>query len=346
MNPHGQHFLLSAEARSLSIKRLHRMSDEEAFALFRELRWGKGDEVTCPGCGSHARHWFIKTRRQWRCRDCRHTFSVTSGTIFAFHKLPLKDYLIAIAIFTNAVKGISALQLARDLDVQYKTAFVLAHKIRESLMEHRDESALAGEIHLDGAYVNGHIRPKNKKAERIDRRLAKHQKPGKRCVFVMRQKCAEIAGSRMTGANKTLTFILKNENQADVSKLANVFVLKGSVICADESNAYDPLHAKFDTRRVNHQQEYRADDGTTNNLAESYFSRFRRMQYGQMHRFGNLYLANYANEAAYREDTRRTPNGEIFMDIAKKCAQTRTHHDWCGYWQGNRRQHERLGMAA
>lgn len=86
----------------------------------------------------------------------QHTFSVTSGTIFAFHKQPLKDYLIAIAIFTNAVKCISALQLARDLDVQYKTAFVLAHKIRESLMEHRDESALTGEIHVDGAYVNGH----------------------------------------------------------------------------------------------------------------------------------------------------------------------------------------------
>jgi len=335
---HQQHFLLSAKARTLSIKRLHRMSDDDAFALFRELRWGKGEEVTCPCCGSHARHWFISTRRQWRCRDCKHTFSVTSGTIFAFHKLPLRDYLIAIAIFTNAVKGISALQLARDLDVQYKTAFVLAHKIRESLMEQRDESALVGEVHMDGAYVNGHIRPKNKKADRIDRRLAKHQKPGKRCVFVMRQKCAELAA----GARKTLTFVLKNENQADVVKLADAFVTKGSTICADEANAYDPLHAKFDTRRVNHAIEYRADDGTTNNLAESYFARFRRMQYGQVHKFGIEYLANYANEAAYREDTRRWSNGDIFDDIAKKCARTRTHHDWCGYWQGNRRRQERL----
>lgn len=337
-----QHFLLSAAARSLSLKRLYGMSDEESFSLFRELRWGKGEEVTCPCCGSVAKHYFLSTRRQWRCRDCKHTFSVTSGTIFAFHKLSLRDYLIAIAIFTNAAKGISALQLSRDLDVQYKTAFVLAHKIRESLIEHRDESALAGEVHMDGAYVNGHIRPKNKKADRIDRRLAKHQKPSKRCVFVMRQKCAEIAEGKMAGADKTLTFVIKNENQADVTKLAGAFVTVGSTICADEANAYDPLHAKFDTRRVNHQNEYRADDGTTNNLAESYFSRFRRMQYGQVHKFGTLYLASYANEAAYREDTRRWSNGNIFTDIAKKCARTRTHHDWCGYWQGNRRQTERL----
>ena len=72
------------------------------------------------------------------------------------------------------------------------------------------------------------------------------------------------------------------------------------------------------------------------------FSRFRRMQYGQMHKFGNLYLANYANEAAYREDTRRMANGEIFKDILTKCAKTRTNRDWFGYWQGNKRKEERL----
>lgn len=335
---HKQHFLLSARARTLSVRSVFEMSNEEAFALFKEVRWGKGDEVACPVCGVIGKHYFKPTRKQWQCKDCKHTFSVTSGTIFAFHKLPLKVYLAAIAIFTNAVKGISALQLSRDLGVQYKTAFVLAHKIRESLMEQRELDKLDGEIHMDGAYVNGHIRPKNKKADRIDRRLAVNQKPNKRCVFVMRQKCQELAA----GANKTLTFVLKGENQADVSTLADAYVRKGATICADESNAYDPLHAKFDTRRVNHSVEYRADDGTTNNLAESYFSRFRRMQYGQVHKFGNLYLANYANEAAYREDTRRWANGKIFTDIMTKCARTLTNRDWCGYWQGNKRQEERL----
>jgi transposase-like protein len=334
----SQHFLLSAQARTLSVRKIIELTNDQAFELFKEVRWGKGDEVVCPVCGTIGKHYFQRTRKQWRCKDCNHTFSVTSGTIFAFRKLPLRVYLAAIAIYANAVKGISALQLARDLGVQYKTAFVLAHKIRESLVEQRELEKLDGEIHMDGVYVNGHIRPKNKKEDRIDRRLAVHQKPGKRCVFVMRQKCQEFAA----GAVKTLTFVLKGENQTDVSNLADAYVKKGSVICADESNAYDPLHAKFDTRRVNHSIEYRADDGTTNNLAESYFSRFRRMQYGQVHKFGNLYLANYANEAAYREDTRRWANGRIFTDIVKKCARTLTNRDWCGYWQGNKRQQERL----
>ena len=332
-----QHFLLSANARTLSVLRVMEMSHQEAFNVLKALRWGDGEEVTCPCCAVVAKHYFQRTRKTWRCKDCGHTFSVTSGTIFAFHKLPLKVYLAAIALYANAVKGMSALQLSRDLGVQYKTAFVLAHKIRESLIEQRELHKLDGEIHMDGAYVNGYVRPKNKKSDRIDRRLAFNQKPNKRCVFVMRQKCNELAG-----AKRTLTFVIKSENQADIVNLARQHITKNSTICADENNAYDPLHGKFDTRRVNHSVEYRADDSTTNNLAESYFARFRRMQYGQVHRFGNEYLANYANEAAYREDTRRWSNGKIFNDIVEKCASTKTHRDWCGYWQGNKRLTERL----
>lgn len=336
-----QHFLLSAKARTLSVRKVMEMTDDQAFQLFKEVRWGEGEEVACPDCATVGKHYFLRTRKQRRCKDCKHTFSVTSGTIFTFHKLPLRVYLSAIAIYSNAVKGISALQLGRDLGVQYKTAFVLAHKIRESLMEQRNDRQLSGEIHMDGAYVNGHIRPKNKKEDRIDRRLTENQRPDKRCVFVMSQR-AEIDQNEIIGTKKTLTFVIKSENQTDVGNLAKEFVKKGSIICADESNAYDVLHAKFDTRRVNHSQEYRSAAGITNNLAESYFSRFRRMQYGQTHKFGNLYLANYANEAGYREDTRRLPNGEIFMDITIKCARTRTSRDWCGYWQGNKRKEERL----
>jgi rubredoxin len=66
------------------------LSNDEAFELFREVRWGAGDEVACPTCGVIGKHYFQRTRKQWRCKDCGHTFSVTSGTIFAFHKLPLR----------------------------------------------------------------------------------------------------------------------------------------------------------------------------------------------------------------------------------------------------------------
>ncbi len=104
-------------------------------------------------------YWFLRSRQQWRCRACGHTFSVTSGILFAHHKLPLQVYLGAVVIYSNAANGLSALQLSRDLDVQYKTVFVLMHKLRESLMVQRDETPLAGEVQLNEAYVGGSVRP-------------------------------------------------------------------------------------------------------------------------------------------------------------------------------------------
>jgi transposase-like protein len=138
------HFLLKAEARTLSVVEVLAMSDDDAFTLFRRVRWGDGDEVVCPHCGMVHRHYFRPARKIWRCAGCQEDFSVTSGTIFAFHKLPLRLYLAAVILFANAVKGISALQVGRDLGVSHKTAYVLLHKIRESLLVGRDESALQG----------------------------------------------------------------------------------------------------------------------------------------------------------------------------------------------------------
>jgi len=271
------HFRLRAEARSLSLVQILALSDDDAFTLFRRQRWGDGEDVVCPHCGMVHRHYFRPARKIWRCAGCREDFSVTSGTIFAFdkHKLPLRLYLAAVILFVNAVKRISPLQLGRDLGVSHKTAYVLLHKIRESLLVNREEAALQGEIHVDGAYVGGKARPANKKEDRVDRRLAENQDADRRCIVVIREAHTEAevaAGS--AGARKTLTFVRENENQADIGKLASAYVAHGSVICADESDAYDRLPAKYEVRRVNHGREYRADDGTTNNLAESVFSRF------------------------------------------------------------------------
>lgn len=337
---HQSHFLLSAAARGLSLREVFALSEAEAFELFREVRWGRDGEPVCPSCGAVERHWFLRSRQQWRCRACGHTFSVTSGTIFAHHKLPLQVYLGAVALYTNAVKGVSALQMARDLNVQYKTAFVLLHKVRESLMAQRDETPLTEAVQLDGAYVGGAVRPANRVEDRRDRRLGEHRDPDRRCILVLRQ--TPPASDTASGATRTLSFIVQRENQDDVGRLAKRFITAGTPIAADESEAYNLLHAHFPVSRVNHSQAYRAEDGTNTNQAESFHARFQRMYIGQHHHFGLSYLANYANEIAYREDTRRWSNGEIFRDILTKCARTPTHRDWCGYWQGNTGRPERL----
>lgn len=153
----------------------------------------------------------------------------------------------------------------------------------------------------------------------------------------MRQKSKKEGA----GAERTLTFIVKAENKKNIGYLVEKYIEPGSVICADENPAYDNLYLKYKLRRVNHSQEYCAADGTTNNLAESYFSRFRRLERGQV-KLTPQYLDSYANEIAYREDTRRWPNGAIFVDIAEKCLQSKPSPDWAKYCQGNKRLKENV----
>jgi transposase-like protein len=132
----SQHFLLSAKARSLSLSAVLRMTDAEVEAAFVHIRWAATDgQPVCPRCECQSVYDCRKANGapRWRCKACRKDFSLTAGTLFAFHKMPLRNYLAAIAIFCNEVKGKSALALSRDLDVQYKTAFVLAHKLREAM---------------------------------------------------------------------------------------------------------------------------------------------------------------------------------------------------------------------
>jgi len=105
----AQHFLLSSAARTLSLGAIMRMSEDEAHARFVAIRWAdNGGEAFCPRCDCTAVYAYA-ARRIWKCKACQHQFSVTSGTIFASRKLTIRDYLAAIAIFVNAVKGISAL---------------------------------------------------------------------------------------------------------------------------------------------------------------------------------------------------------------------------------------------
>src|SRR6476469_5753253 len=105
-----QHFLLSAKARTLSLKSVFSMGEDKAYETFRQLRWPETEgEPVCPRCGC-VETYEISTRRRFKCAACYHQFSVTSGTIFASRKLAFVDLLGAICLFVNAAKGLSAVQ--------------------------------------------------------------------------------------------------------------------------------------------------------------------------------------------------------------------------------------------
>jgi transposase-like protein len=318
----SQHFLLSKHARSLSLARVARMSEEEARDAFKQIRWASTEgEPVCPHCGCLGVYSY-KSRPVFKCKACDHQFSVTSGTIFASRKLPISTYLLAIAIFVNGAKGHSALQLSRDLDCQYKTAYVMAHKIREAMAAEVETMKACGEVEIDGAYFGGYVKPSNYKENRRDRRLAINQNGKRRVVVIMRER-----------EGRTLPFVFKSEAESLSTLEARIDA--SATVHADEATHWDRLHARFLTKRINHEWAY-SDEGACTNKAESFFSRLRRAEIGTHHHIAGPYLKAYAREMAWREDHRRVSNGEQYLMVANAALVHPVSRQWKGYWQRNK----------
>jgi transposase-like protein len=315
----SQHFLLSAAARTLTLAKVARMSDEEAHKQFRCIRWVETEgQPVCPRCACSA-VYEITTRKLFKCKACNHQFSVTSGTIFASRKLALRDILLAIAIFVNGAKGHSALQLSRDLGVQYKTAFVMQHKLREAMAADVTAHQPSGVVEIDGAYFGGYVKPENRREDRIDRRLAENQTGKRRVVVVMRER-----------NGRTLPFVFKSE--AASLETIERRAAAGTVIHADEASHWDRLHGVFETKRINHQEAY-SDGEACTNMAESFFSRLRRAEIGTHHHISGPYLHAYSAEMAWREDRRRVSNGEQYLMVSAATLAHPVSRTWKGYWQ-------------
>lgn len=313
----AQHFLYSAKARTLSLAQIFRLSDDEAYALLKNMRW-EGGEPSCPHCGS-LEPYKIATRRIFKCREreCRKQFSLTSGTIFASHKLPLRDYLAAIAIFVNGAKGVSALHLGRDLNISYKSAFVLAHKLREAMAAYQT-STLDGIVEIDGGYFGGFVRKPNLRAERVDRRRREVKSDKRKAVVVARKRRGRTATAVFGREGDSTGFILSR-------------VAPTAVLHTDEGRGWDRLHDHYEMKRVNHQIGYSLMACT--NQAESYFSRLRRAEFGTHHNIAGVYLDRYALEMAWREDHRRRANGEQFECVETLALRGRKSVAFARYWQ-------------
>lgn len=297
-----------------------RMGEDEAYALFCELRWQETEgNPVCPRCG-HDEPYSITTRRKFKCRNCQHHFSVTSGTIFASRKLGFRDYLLAIAMFVSGAKGVAALKISQDLGVQYKTAFVLVHKIREAMADyHSGIDDLEGEVEVDGAYFGGHVRPENRRLDRKDRRTRENRSPKRLVVAVARERNGR-------------TFVAVQKREADAVSTLLSRIKQGTTVFADEASGWDDFHVYFDTKRINHSEAY-SEGGASTNWAESFFSRLRRAEIGIYHHISGKYLAAYAGETAWREDQRRSGNKAQLMGALALGLGHGVSRTWKGYWQ-------------
>ncbi len=115
-----------------------------------KARWG--DNPCCPYCGSIN---VVRNQHRWRCYDCKTSFSVTVGTIFHHTHIPLQKWFLAINLILNAKKGLSALQLSRDIRVNKNTAWRIAMQIRKAMTQAEHRGLLTGIIEMDETYIGG-----------------------------------------------------------------------------------------------------------------------------------------------------------------------------------------------
>jgi transposase-like protein len=156
-------------------------TDEDCLTYIEKMRWPNG-EIACVHCGEIGRVSTItrqtsgdnKRTRIFQCLACGKQFSATSGTIFNDTHLPLTKWFLAIAMICEAKKGMSAMQLQRHLGVNYRTAWHLAHRIREAMQDgsllSREVTVLTGVVEADETYVGGKVRRKGRPYVKKDKK--------------------------------------------------------------------------------------------------------------------------------------------------------------------------------
>lgn len=284
------------DVQALTLATVTEFTERDALEYFETIRWPNG--AVCVHCeGTNVVRLNGKSTRLgvFKCRQCRKPFTVKIGTILEDSHIPLRKWTIAFHMICSSKKGYSAKQLQRNLGLKsYKSAWHMAHRIREAMKQDLFDGPLNGPVEMDETYVGG-------------------KKKGQG-VYAGKKAKAPVVSLVERGGN-VRSFHVADVTAETLRPIIDENVNLGSRLNTDESTVYPaalPEGMQHDT--VNHKaKEYsRVEDGRliTTNSVEGYFSLLKRGVYGTFHNISKHHLHRYLNEFDFRYNCRKITDGE------------------------------------
>jgi transposase-like protein len=278
-------------------------TEDQALDYLVQARWPKG--VRCLAC-DHDKVYRIATVgktgkpcRLYECADCKLHFSATTGTLFHDSHLPLQKWFMAMALMSEAKKGISANQVARHLGVQYKTAWHLCHRIRKAMQE-IEFAPLGGQgqvVEIDETYLGGKKLRKGIKAG----------KDAKIAVLGIAERNGRVHMQRISNVQaKSIRPVLDARLSPNTSK-----------IVTDSAPVYEWVLPKEKHEVTSHKDELREKGELSTKTIEGTFSLFKRGVIGSYHHLSEDHLDSYLGEFCWRQN-RRHMQPQIFETLAKE----------------------------
>ena len=295
---------------------MNSLHDEKSCREFLEThRWHGMPK--CPHCNHESKEHYRLNRNGefnglYKCRNCKKTFTVTKGTIFERSNVPLKSWFYAIHMLLSHKKGISSIQLSKDIGVTQKTAWYMLQKIRDNLSEELEYllEIYDGIVQVDETYVGG------KTKGRI------WQNQGRS----LKQKVPVVG---LLTEDKVSTFVVRNTSGNTLKALIYALIKPGSTVVTDGWKGYKGIYDMYDHKIVEHSRgSYKNKDGYHTNGIEGFWSMLKRGVKSKYHVVTHKYLQMYCNEFSYKYTTRNMGEIERLVHFITKKHRQIKHSDF------------------
>jgi len=278
--------------------------EETCVEHFTASRFRNGEY--CPHC-RHDKIYKCGNGKRYQCAACKQDFTIRTKTVFGESKLPLRKWYMAVYLLATSNKGISSVQLAKQVGVTQKTGWFIDHRIRAAMKQNKGQ--LFGTIEADETYMGG--KAKNMHAKKRQSAQVGTGGKGKIPVFGMKSRDGEVRAQ-----------VIENTESATLHPIIKDNIATGATLYTDEHRSYNGLRQDYVRGIIRHGiKQYVKGDCHTNGI-ESFWALFKRGYHGIYHQMSKKHLQRYINEFAFRSNRRLNTMQSIFSEVVENITET------------------------